>query len=251
VLPDQQLQTLREVAIHVRERSKVYHDWGFARRYSRGLGISLLCAGPSGTGKTMAAEVLANELSLDLFRIDLSEVVSKYIGETEKNLARLFAAAEGGAILLFDEADALFGKRSEIKDSHDRYANIEISYLLQRMESFEGLTILTTNLKDSLDSAFLRRLRFVVHFPFPDAAQRELIWRRVFPPDTPVSDLDMARLAKLNFSGAVIRNVAMNAAFLAAAEQQVVGMRHLALATRSEYAKLEKSINEAEIGSWL
>src|SRR5204862_146298 len=153
--------------------------------------------GVSGTGKTMAAEVLANELRLDLFRIDLSSVVSKYIGETEKNLARLFDAAEcGNAILLFDEADALFGKRSEVKDSHDRYANIEVSYLLQRMEAYRGLAILTTNMKQALDPAFTRRIRFVVQFPFPDAEQRADIWRRAFPPATPTEGLDAGRLAR-------------------------------------------------------
>ena len=173
VLPDIQRQTLREIAAHVRQRATVYESWGFAAQGSRGLGISALFAGASGTGKTLAAEVLAHELRLDLYRIDLSSVVSKYIGETEKNLRRVFdAAEEGGAILLFDEADALFGKRSEVKDSHDRYANIEVSYLLQRMEAYRGLAILTTNLRSALDTAFLRRIRFIVQFPFPDAAQR-------------------------------------------------------------------------------
>ena len=184
VLPEAQIRTLREIAVHVRRRRTVYEDWGFAARGSRGLGISALFAGPSGTGKTMAAEVLAGELRLDLYRIDLSSVVSKYIGETEKNLRRVFdAAEEGGAILLFDEADALFGKRSEVKDSHDRYANIEVSYLLQRMEAYRGLAILTTNFKDALDTAFLRRLRFVVQFPFPDgrAAGRDLAPRLPAP----------------------------------------------------------------------
>ncbi len=169
---------LDEVGVHVRNRMKVYETWGFASKSSRGLGISALFAGPSGTGKTMAAEVLANELRLDLYRIDLSSVVSKYIGETEKNMRRAFDAAKaGGAILLFDEADALFGKRSEVKDAHDRYANTEVNYLLQRMEAYQGLAILTTNTKDALDSAFLRRIRFVVQFPFPDAAHRAEIWR--------------------------------------------------------------------------
>ena len=177
MLPGCQLQTLREIAAQVRQRAKVYETWGFAAKGTRGLGISALFAGASGTGKTMAAEVLASELRLDLYRIDLSQVVSKYIGETEKNLRRVFdAAEEGGAVLLFDEADALFGKRSEVKDSHDRYANIEVSYLLQRMEAYRGLAILATNLKSALDPAFLRRLRFVVQFPFPDtgAAGRNL-----------------------------------------------------------------------------
>jgi SpoVK/Ycf46/Vps4 family AAA+-type ATPase len=182
VLPDLQRRILRDIAVHVRQRAKVYDEWGFASKGARGLGLSALFAGASGTGKTMAAEVLANELRLDLYRIDLSQVVSKYIGETEKNLRRVFEAAEsGGAILLFDEADALFGKRTEVKDSHDRYANIEISYLLQRMETYRGLAILTTNMKSVLDTAFLRRIRFVVQFPFPDTAQRAEIWRRIFP----------------------------------------------------------------------
>jgi len=168
VLPEMQRQTLLEIAVHVKERTKVYEDWGFGAKSSGGLGISALFSGVSGTGKTMAAEVLANELRLDLYRIDLSQVVSKYIGETEKNLSRVFdTAEEGGAILLFDEADALFGKRSEVKDSHDRYANIEVSYLLQRMEAYQGLAILTTNMKSAVDTAFLRRILFIVNFPFP------------------------------------------------------------------------------------
>src|SRR6201988_292622 len=166
---------------------------------SRGLGISALFAGDSGTGKTMAAEVIANDLRLNLYRIDLSAVVSKYIGETEKNLRRLFDAAEdGGAILFFDEADALFGKRSEVKDSHDRYANIEINYLLQRMEAYQGLAILATNMKSALDEAFMRRLRFVVNFPFPGIKERKLIWQKALPPQTPRKDIDYDRLARLN-----------------------------------------------------
>ena len=192
VLPVAQKQILREMAAHVRQRATVYEAWGFAAQGSRGLGISALFAGASGTGKTMAAEVLAGDLKLDLYRIDLSSVVSKYIGETEKNLRRVFdAAEEGGAILLFDEADALFGKRSEVKDSHDRYANIEVSYLLQRMEAYRGLAILTTNMRNALDTAFLRRIRFVVPFPFPDAQHRAEIWRRIFPARTPVEQLDV------------------------------------------------------------
>ncbi|HXI70005.1 MAG TPA: ATP-binding protein [Verrucomicrobiae bacterium] len=251
VLPEVQRQILREISAHVRQRAKVYEAWGFAGKGARGLGISALFAGISGTGKTMAAEVLANELRLDLHRIDLSSVVSKYIGETEKNLRRVFdAAEEGGAILLFDEADALFGKRSEVKDSHDRYANIEVSYLLQRMETYRGLAILTTNLKDSLDTAFLRRIRFVVQFPFPDAAQRAEIWRRIFPAGTPTEGLDPLKLSRLNVAGGNIRNVAMNAAFLAADAGQPVRMNHLLHAARGEYAKLEKPLTESEIGGW-
>jgi AAA+ superfamily predicted ATPase len=251
VLPEPQRQILAQIAVHVRRRARVYGDWGFAARSSRGLGVSALFSGPSGTGKTMAAEVLANELGLDLFRIDLSSVVSKYIGETEKNLRRVFdAAEEGGAILLFDEADALFGKRSEVKDSHDRHANIEVGYLLQRMEAYRGLAVLTTNLKDSLDPAFLRRLRFVVQFPFPDAAQREEIWRRVFPQETPVEGLDPKLLARLGVAGGNILNIALSAAFLAADQGEPVRMGHLLRAARSEYAKIEKPLTLAEIGDW-
>lgn len=251
VLPELQCQVLRDIAIHVKQRATVYETWGFASRGTRGLGISALFAGASGTGKTMAAEVLANELRLDLYRIDLSQVVSKYIGETEKNLRRVFdAAEEGGAILLFDEADALFGKRSEVKDSHDRYANIEVSYLLQRMEAYRGLAILTTNLKNALDTAFLRRIRFIVQFPFPDAVQRAEIWRHIFPSNTPIDGLDMTRLARLNVTGGNIRNIALNAAFLAANAQEPVRMTHLLRAARSEYTKLEKAPTEAEIGGW-
>jgi predicted nucleic acid-binding protein len=252
VLPELQLKTLAEVAVHVRRRTTVYETWGFAEKGARGLGISALFSGVSGTGKTMAAEVLANELRLDLYRIDLSAVVSKYIGETEKNLRRVFdAAEEGGAILLFDEADALFGKRSEVKDSHDRYANIEVSYLLQRMEAYRGLAILTTNLKSALDTAFLRRIRFIVPFPFPDAAQRAEIWRRIFPTQTPTRDLDTAKLARLNVAGGNIRNIAMNAAFLAADAGEPVCMKHLLRAAQSEYSKLEKSLTETEIRGWV
>ncbi|HEX3128884.1 MAG TPA: ATP-binding protein [Thermoanaerobaculia bacterium] len=252
VLPEAQKDTLREVAAQVRRRQVVYEQWGFAGRGSRGLGVSALFAGPSGTGKTMAAEVLARELRLDLYRIDLSTVVSKYIGETEKNLRRVFDAAdEGGAILLFDEADALFGKRSEVKDSHDRYANIEVSYLLQRMEAYRGLAILTTNLKDSLDSAFLRRLRFVVQFPFPDVEQRAEIWRRIFPDETPTEGLDLDKLARLGVAGGTIRNIALSAAFLAADEGTPVRMAHLLRAARSEYVKLERSLSDAETRGWV
>jgi hypothetical protein len=252
VLPEPQLAALREAALHVRQRARVYDTWGFAAKSARGLGISALFSGPSGTGKTMAAEVLANDLDLDLYHIDLSQVVSKYIGETEKNLGRIFdAAEEGGAILLFDEADALFGKRSVVKDSHDRYANIEVSYLLQRMESYRGLAILTTNLKESLDEAFLRRIRFVVQFPFPDAAQRAEIWRRIFPADTPTAGLDPEKLARLGVTGGNIRNIAMNAAFRAADAGGPVRMAHLLHAARSEYMKLEKPLTDGEIRGWV
>jgi hypothetical protein len=252
VLAAPQMTTLHQIASQVRHRLTVYERWGFAAKSKRGLGISTLFAGESGTGKTMAAEVLANELHHELFRIDLSAVVSKYIGETEKNLARVFDAAEdSGAILLFDEADALFGKRSEVKDSHDRYANIEVGYLLQRMEAYHGLAILTTNQKSALDTAFQRRLRFVVHFPFPDAAQREAIWRLVFPPAAPTQGLDHAKLARLHMTGGHIRNIALNAAFQAAAAAEPVGMAHLLRAAHHEAAKRDRPLSDAETRGWV
>jgi len=251
VLPEAEKRQLLEISMHVAQRGKVYNEWGFASKGSRGLGISALFAGASGTGKTMAAEGLANSLRLDLYRIDLSSVVSKYIGETEKNLRRVFDAAEdGGAILFFDEADALFGKRGEVKDSHDRYANIEINYLLQRMESYQGLTVLATNMKSALDTAFLRRIRFVVNFPFPDAVRRAEIWRRIFPELVPREGLDLGQLARLSLTGGNIRNIAVNAAFLAADAGEPVRMAHLARAARGEFAKMERPLSESEIGAW-
>lgn len=247
VLLEEELDILRQIADQVGQRTQVYEKWGFRHRMNRGLGISVLFSGESGTGKTMAAEVIANHLRLNLYRIDLSAVVSKYIGETEKNLRRLFDAAEdGGAILLFDEADALFGKRSEVKDSHDRYANIEINYLLQRMENYRGLAILATNMKKALDHAFLRRLRFTVSFPFPGSPERKLIWQKVFPPETPLANMDYDRLARLNLTGGSIHNVALNAAFLAAEARSKVTMELLLRAARTEFRKLERPINEAD-----
>ena len=252
VLPEAQKQVLKAIAAQVRQRSQVYDRWGFGAKGGRGLGISALFAGVSGTGKTMAAEVLAAALQLDLYRIDLSAMVSKYIGETEKNLRRIFDAAEvGSVILLFDEADALFGKRSEVKDSHDRYANMEVSYLLQRMEAYQGLAILTTNMKEAIDTAFLRRIRFVVKFAFPDAPQREEIWRKVFPTNAPVQTLDTNKLARLNVAGGNIRNIALNAAFLAADGREAIGMAHILEAAKAEYAKLERTLTDAEVRGWL
>ena len=252
VLPDSQRRTLRQIAVHVRHRITVHHDWGFLGKSARGLGIATLFSGESGTGKTLAAEVLANMLGLALYRIDLSAVISKYIGETEKNLRKVFEAAEDiGAILLFDEADALFGKRSEVKDSHDRYANIEVSYLLQRMETYRGLAILTTNHKAAIDTAFQRRLRFVVHFPVPDATQRAAIWRSIFPASTPLAGLDYAKLARLNATGGNIRNIAVSAAFLAAEAGTPVSMTHLLRAAHLEAAKHEKTPSDAETRGWV
>jgi hypothetical protein len=241
VLPPAIAAELHALAAQVRHRATVYGYGGFGRKLVRGRGVTALFAGPSGAGKTMAAEIVAHELALDLCRVDLSGVVSKYIGETERNLRRVFDAAEGGgAVLFFDEADALFGKRSEVKDSHDRYANIEISYLLQRMESYSGLAILATNMKTHLDPAFLRRLRFVIDFPFPDAEQRRAIWERAFPSETRTEGLDFAALARLDVAGGNIAVIAVNAAFLAAAEESPVRMVHIARAARAEFRKLDK-----------
>jgi len=248
VLPAAEKQLLRDIAGQVARRSLVYDDWGFSRRMTNGFGISALFAGESGTGKTMAAECIANELQLDLYRIDLSAVVSKYIGETPKNLRQLFDAAErGGAILFFDEADALFGKRSEVRDSHDRYANIEINYLLQRIESYRGLAILATNLKAHLDTAFTRRLRFIVNFPRPEAVQRREIWANVFPSEATTSVLDLDRLARFDITGGTIRNIALNAAFLAAgAREQIITMPLILEAARTEFRKMDRFINESD-----
>ena len=247
VLPPAESELLHQISAQVQERSTVYETWGFGRRMNRGLGISALFAGESGTGKTMAAEVIANQLKLSLYRIDLSAVVSKYIGETEKNLRRVFDAAEdGGAILFFDEADALFGKRSEVKDSHDRYANIEINYLLQRMEGYRGLAILATNMKSALDQAFMRRLRFIFNFPFPGPKERKLIWQKVLPPETPTEALDYEHLSRLTLTGGSIHNIALNAAFMAARAGTAVTMPLVLEAARSEFRKLEKPINEAD-----
>lgn len=247
VVPAGVHQHLREIAAQVEQRHTVYESWGFGAALSRGRGISALFAGPSGTGKTMAAEVLARHLGLALYRIDLASMVSKYIGETEKNIRRLFDAAERrGAILFFDEADALFGKRAEVKDSHDRFANLEINYLLQRMESYWGLAILATNRPTALDRAFLRRLRFVVEFEFPDADTRRRIWQKVFPAQTPLDELDYGRLARLEVAGGSISNIAVNAAFLAASNGGRVGMAQIIKAARREFAKIDKLLSEAE-----
>jgi AAA+ superfamily predicted ATPase len=252
ILPEAQKQTLRQMITHVRERALVYREWGFEERSSRGLAVTALFSGVSGTGKTMAAEVIAGTLDLDLFQVDLSTIVSKYIGETEKNLRRIFdGAEESGAVLLFDEADSLFGKRSEVRDSHDRYANLEISYLLQRMEAYRGVAILTTNMKQVIDPAFVRRIRFIVPFQFPDAERRAVIWQRMFPARAPLAELDYGRLAQLNVPGGAIRNIALQAAFFAAEEGQPIAMKHILEGARSEYGKLERSLTPAEIRGWV
>ncbi len=247
VLPKDVRVQLEEVAGQVSERAFVYQNWGFGAKLSRGRGISALFAGPSGTGKTMAAEVLAKHLRLPMYRIDLSGVINKYVGETEKNLSRVFDAAEqSGAILFFDEADALFGKRSEVKDSHDRYANIEINHLLQRMEEYRGLAILATNMKSHLDQAFLRRLRFVIDFPFPEVEERHAIWVKAFPAEAAREGLDLRALARLELTGSSIKNIALNAAFLAASARKPISMRHVFAASKREYVKMEKLMSELE-----
>jgi hypothetical protein len=253
VLPEEVMEQLREIRNCVRLRRRVYDDWGFEGKFSLGKGLNVIFSGAPGTGKTMSAEVLSGDLGLDLYQIDLSTVVSKYIGETEKNLSRIFREAQSAnCILLFDEADALFGKRSEVKDSHDRYANIEINYLLQRMENYEGVVILTTNMLRNLDAAFTRRIHYTVEFPFPDERQREGMWSKVFPAETPRGDdLDLAFLARrFKLTGASIKNIALNGAFLAAANGRVVDMAHLMGALKREYRKMGKLCSRSEFGPY-
>lgn len=239
ILPQRQMTVIDQMIVHTRQQAKVYGDWGFEELGERGKAIIALFYGQSGTGKTTAAEIIAKEVQMDLYRIDLSGVVSKYIGETEKNFAQIFDAAQGGgAILLFDEADALFGKRGEIKEARDRYANQGVSYLLTRLETYRGLVILTTNLKDSLDNAFERRMRFMVEFPFPNHQDREQIWRRVFPKQTPTEGLNFQELAKLAVPGAIIRNIGLGAALLAADAGEKIMMKHLKESATTEIEKM-------------
>ena len=247
VLPEDQISLLQEIITTVRGRSIVLEEWGLGRKLASSYGVSILFAGPPGTGKTMAAQIMASELGLDLYKIDLSTIVSKYIGETEKNLEHIFSEAESSnAILFFDEADALFGKRSEVRDSHDRYANVEISYLLQRMEAYDGVTILATNLRSNLDEAFTRRLQFAVDFPFPDEADRLRIWQALLPLEIPLSpQLDLAMLAqRYKLAGGNIRNIIVNAAYRASANGGMVTMEHLLHGTRRELQKMGRLVNE-------
>ena len=249
ILPEDQLALLHELVDTVRQRPLVLDEWGVGQKLVPNRGVTVLFAGPPGTGKTMAAEIISAELGLDLYKIDLSTIVSKYIGETEKNLERIFQEAEtSNAILFFDEADALFGKRSEVRDSHDRYANIEISYLLQRMEAYEGVTILATNLRANLDEAFTRRLQFAVDFPFPEEADRLRIWQTLFPPDVPrANDLDFKLLARrFKLAGGSIRNVIVSAAYLAASNGGVLTMEHLMHGTRRELQKMGKLVSDKD-----
>jgi SpoVK/Ycf46/Vps4 family AAA+-type ATPase len=252
VLPPDRLRQLREICKAVEYRSIVYDQWGFEQKLSLGKGLNLLFAGPSGTGKTMAAEVIARELGLELYRIDLSSVISKYIGETEKNLSRIFdEAATSNAVLFFDEADALFGKRSEVRESHDRYANIEINYLLQKMEQYEGTVILATNMRKNMDDAFLRRIQFAIEFPFPGFDQRLSIWQKVWPAATPRENLDLEFMARrFEVTGGNIRNIALAAAFLGAEDGGLVTMKHLIRATWQEHHKMGKVIMEGEFGEY-
>ncbi len=250
VLPNDQLDLLHEIVATVRGRPLVLDEWGVGKKLVSSAGVTMLFAGPPGTGKTMGAEVIAGELGLDLYKIDLSTVVSKYIGETEKNLERIFNEAQSSnAILFFDEADAIFGKRSEVKDAHDRYANIEISYLLQRMEAYDGVTILATNLRANLDEAFTRRLQFAVDFPFPEEEDRLRIWQTLFPPDVPrAAELDFVLLARrFKLAGGNIRNIIVSAAYLAAQDGGQVGMKHLLHGTRRELQKMGRLVNEADM----
>jgi SpoVK/Ycf46/Vps4 family AAA+-type ATPase len=249
VLPDDQVTRLRELVQMVRGRAQVLDAWGLGEKLASSYGITALFAGSPGTGKTMAAEVLARDLGLDVYKIDLSGLVSKYIGETEKNLERVFSEAESSnAILFFDEADAVFGKRSEVKDAHDRYANIETSYLLQRMEAYDGVTILATNLRSNLDEAFTRRLDVIVDFPFPDAAQRANIWKALFPSGAPRGeDVDLELMARrFKVAGGSIRNILVAAAYLAAANDSSLDMSHLLHATRREMQKLGRLTDERD-----
>lgn len=251
VLPADQQRQLQEICNHAKYRQIVYGQWGFEGKMSLGKGLNVLFSGSPGTGKTMAAGVIAHELQLDLYQIDLSQMVSKYIGETEKNLNRVFtSAANSNAILLFDEADALFGKRTQVGDAHDRYANIEVGYLLQKMEEYEGVAILTTNVRSNMDEAFVRRLRFIVEFPFPDKQQRVRIWQGIWPGATPLhSDIDWDWFAeRFEFAGGNIRNIALAAAFLAAEDGGVVMRHHLIQATKREYQKMGKVLMAGEFG---
>ncbi len=249
VVPERQLELLQSISAYLRHRDRVLSDWGYDRTVARTQGLKVLFAGESGTGKTMAAQVLAAELGLELFRVDLATIVSKYIGETEKNLDRIFGAADGSnAILFFDEADALFGKRSEVSDSHDRYANIEVAYLLQKMEGYAGAVILATNFRRNIDDAFVRRLDFVIDFPFPEVEDRKRIWRLLLPEEAPLGDdLDLDFLAtQFKLSGGGIRNCSLSAAFQAADDDGVIGMRHLVRAVALEYGKQGRLTLEAD-----
>jgi len=253
VLPQDQMAQLRETTNYVKYRHIVFGQWSFDRKLSLGKGLNVLFAGPSGTGKTMAAEIIANELGLDLYKIDLSTVISKYIGETEKNLDRIFTEAQNSnSILFFDEADAVFGKRSEVKDSHDRYANIEVAYLLQKMEEYDGIVILATNLRKNLDEAFARRMHFSVEFPQPEEPDRRLIWQGVFPQEAPLSEnVDLNFMARqFKITGGNVKNIALGSAFLAASDGGIIQMEHLIRSAKREYQKIGRLCTETDFGPY-
>lgn len=253
VLPKDQFTQLNELISAVKYKSLVLEEWGFENKLSVGKSINILFSGASGTGKTLAAEIIATELAMDIFKIDLSSVVSKYIGETEKHLSIIFDdARSSNAILFFDEADALFGKRTETKDAHDRFANIETSYLLQKIEEYDGIVILTSNLRNNIDVAFIRRMYAIVEFPFPDEQHRKKIWQSLFPDQLPVDEtIDYSFLAKqLKLTGGHIKNIGLCAAFLSAADEQCLSMRHLIFAAKREYQKLNKPCTEADFGNY-
>jgi SpoVK/Ycf46/Vps4 family AAA+-type ATPase len=253
VLPGAQIQKLRHACNHIQYKHTVYGSWGFERKLSYGTGVSLLFAGPPGTGKTMAAEIVANELDMEIYKIDLSQIISKYIGETEKNLREIFDEAESSyAILFFDEADALFGKRSEVKDSHDKNANTEVAFLLQKMEEYRGISILATNYLQNIDEAFLRRINYVIRFSFPDEEQRKEIWQGIFPKQTPLEpELDYDFLArKLPMAGGSIKNIALTSAFLASGDSGAVGMKHILKAYQYELDKTNRTISRDELGEY-
>jgi SpoVK/Ycf46/Vps4 family AAA+-type ATPase len=253
VLPADHQQQLQEVASYLRHHEALCGDWGFGKKHALSRGVNLLFSGPSGTGKTMAAGILARDLGLELYRIDLSTVVSKYIGETEKHLSRIFDAAElGNAMLFFDEADALFGKRSEVKEAHDRYANIEVNYLLQKLEEHNGVVILASNLSKHLDDAFQRRLQFTVIFPIPEHAERVAIWRQVFPEEAPLAhDIDFDFLARrFKLTGGSIKNIALTAAFFARAEGSMIGMPHIIIAVKREFQKMGRLCQKSDFGDY-
>ncbi|WP_346705259.1 ATP-binding protein [uncultured Agathobaculum sp.] len=250
VLPAAQKRLMQQACGHIRYRYRVYHQWGFESKISYGRGLSILFAGAPGTGKTMCAQVIARQLNMEMYKINISQVVSKYIGETEKNLQAVFREAKNSnCILFFDECDALFGKRSEVKDSHDRNANVEVAYLLQQIEEYDGVCILATNLIGNIDEAFMRRITYVVHFPFPDAGMREKIYRQMMPQAVPLADdIDWGFLAgKFELSGGYIKNIVLAAAFMAAGEGSPIGMRHLVRAAVGELKKNEIVVVREEL----
>jgi len=253
VLPDDKMAQLCDVKNFIRNKGAVYYEWGFSQKLSLGKGMNILFSGTSGTGKTLAAGILARDLGLEIYKVDLSSIVSKYIGETEKNINKIFEEArEINAILFFDEADAIFGKRSEVKDSHDRYANIEVSYLLQKMEEHEGIVIMATNLSNNIDEAFVRRMHFIVEFPFPDEAGRQRIWKSLLPAEAPLGDdVDFQFLAsRFKLAGGNIKNILMAAAFMAADSTGVINMEHLIKATVNEYKKVGLICNQSDFGKY-